>query len=229
MVRTMEEMMNESMEDVYHNQMDDEDAQPLDHTSEIDSILRQAVDNGKREYWTRIQDVSKGPHINLRRFSVPLHTFFPSANAFGIFHDPLSQRSDTATTLSTDSTCFPTSRLPAEAEATEGILDSIGDHICAMAIPNLDISIDMLQRLISKDDYAVNQLGLLEKGGKNSKLSIQSKPFIVGYVHANEFVAFDISNKSLCKTGIKNGDTLWVLSSEDQRRSGLAARMGKPI
>ena len=82
----------------------------------------------------------------------------------------------------------------------------------SIIVPNLDISIDMLKRIISKDPFSVKQLGLSMTKTPYDAFLGNVTPFILGTASdGNEFAPFDFT-ASLKQAGLANGDVIYCKS-----------------
>ncbi|KAI8912309.1 hypothetical protein DFJ77DRAFT_467719 [Powellomyces hirtus] len=215
---TMEDIMNEGMDEVYE-WGETHRPRPTDFIQEADGVLRQGADpRWGREYFERDSAFinggpesqskdSSGLHINLRLF-----TGSPNDRL-----TPLTLKSP----RHTDGTLYGTS--VSATTTTPG---------AAVNIPTLDISVDMLHRILSKDAHAVRSLGLQSqrhgnrsdpwKGSVYDTIFGTARAFRVGEIAAGrtdgtapaaegkyKFVPWDFV-ESLRALGVRNGHVIWV-------------------
>jgi hypothetical protein len=80
----------------------------------------------------------------------------------------------------------------------------------SLYIDTLDISVDMLKRILVKDTFAMTQLGLaLAQNTVDELLLGNNKQFNIGRVENHSFVPFTFSS-SLKDCKINSNDTLWI-------------------
>ncbi|KAJ3045380.1 hypothetical protein HDV00_010250 [Rhizophlyctis rosea] len=207
---TMESIMNEGMDEVYE-WADEQRRRPTHFEQEMDSIVRQGLDSKhKREYIDR--DALSGLR---RKIQLNICVFDPH-------HPPSSKQVHQSSPRYLP---YTTPTLPSTKDLINGFAGA------TLPIPTLDLSVDMLKRLLTKDSFAIRQLGLGEtvKSVYDAVLGA-AKPFQVGMVvmkslghmegggcdHAHEggsgevkFVPFSFT-ESLKNLGLRSGDVVWV-------------------
>ncbi|KAJ3057236.1 hypothetical protein HK097_010596 [Rhizophlyctis rosea] len=204
MYETMESIMNEGMDEVY-DWADDQRRRPSHFEQEMDSIVRQGLDSKhKREYIDRetLSGLRKKIQLNI------------------CVYDPNDPPSPTSL-----------KQFAHQQRASLSGKDPVkGLSGATISIPTLDLSIDMLKRLLVKDSFAIRQLGL----GATAKSVFDAvlgaaKPFRIGTIVARkeekdkngrerslegvEFVPYGFT-ESLKNLGIRNGDLVWVSSDQ---------------
>ncbi|KAJ3147681.1 hypothetical protein HDU86_007930 [Geranomyces michiganensis] len=224
MYETMEDIMSEGMDDIYewgetHRPRGQEFSQ------EADSALRQGADSKwGREYFERdsafIRGGPAGHNADSSSLHINLRLFTPNAAAADRL-TPLTLKSP----RHTDGTLYKSMRAPTTPGAS-------------VAIPTLDISVDMLHRILSKDPHAVRSLGLQSedattgtrkknpwRGSVYDTIFGTARAFRVGEIRGGavdgdvppggvpegpRFVPYDFT-ESLKELGLRSGHVVWVM------------------
>ncbi|KAJ3162971.1 hypothetical protein HDU88_006464 [Geranomyces variabilis] len=239
MYETMEDIMNEGMDDIYEWGETHRPRGP-EFGQEADSALRQGADaKWGREYFERdsafIRGGPAGHDTNSDSLHINLRLFTPNTAAADRL-TPLTLKNPRHTdgTLYKSTTTAP--------PTTPG---------ASVAIPTLDISVDMLHRILSKDPHAVRSLGL-QSGDDGTTLTRRKKnpwrgsvydtifgtarAFRVGEIRGGavdgdvppggvaraRFVPYDFT-ESLKELGLRSGHVVWVMplpsAGEDSGKS----------
>ncbi|TPX66028.1 hypothetical protein SpCBS45565_g04746 [Spizellomyces sp. 'palustris'] len=219
MYETMEDIMNEGMDDVYewgethHNR-------PKEFEQEADSVVRQGIEpKCGREYFERDSAYIRGGPISHTQHSLHINV--------RLFNPHRPPTPHTVTSLSGSSPKRSAKSLYNRMQAS-----STG---ATVYVPTLDISVDMLQRLLSKDAHAIRQLGLESekkkrgtwKGSVYDAVFGSARRFRVGMIAGGDafndhdggrFVPYDFT-ESLKHLGLRNGGVVWVEPVEEKEES----------
>ncbi|KAJ3288988.1 hypothetical protein HDU79_004406 [Rhizoclosmatium sp. JEL0117] len=226
----MERIMNEGMDDVYETA--EELIKKRDYFDlETEAILKQALDpkqyNGRLYTDPATTTSSTQSNSTLQKITIHFKLYNPSASTQSLNPDPttttsntlLSRFPDTPNTNPQHSQDFDVTPLSTPILTSKPLpppnnpSKPIG---ASLKITTLDLSIDMLKRLMIRDAYLLAQLRL--QATKKSMYDVvlgSSRSFRVGWVNAETgaFEEFDFV-KSLKECGVGEGGVVWVLSDE---------------
>ncbi|KAI9360046.1 hypothetical protein DFJ73DRAFT_816471 [Zopfochytrium polystomum] len=205
MFEEMERIMNEGMDEVYG---DAEDARKKTDYFEIEAeaVLRQALNpkQWKGRYYAdpqRPTAVARSATLHLRLFEPTKRIVSSSSSAFSL--SPLPSVPD-----GVDASPERPQLTPATAKGA------------SVEVPTLDLSVDMLKRLIAKDPYILSQmhLNLNARSTYDAILGV-SRPFKLGKIEhrpdgESTFVPYDFAS-SLKSCGIRNGSEIVIMRTDD--------------
>ncbi|KAI9014711.1 hypothetical protein BC832DRAFT_612553 [Gaertneriomyces semiglobifer] len=208
MYETMEDIMNGGMDEIYAEGETHHDRPPT-FPQEADGVLREGVElKWGREYFERdsayLRGGPEGSGADEGSLKIHVRLYAP-----GIL-DSLLMKGN-----------------PPSPEGAPRTLANYVRHLsqgATIPVPTLDYSIDMLQRILSRDAHAIRCLGLESKrppptpwkGCVYDAVFGTARKFRIGAVvpglrpeEGDRFVPYDFTD-SLKALGIKNGSTVWV-------------------
>lgn len=183
----MERIMNEGMDEVYESA--EEDRKKRDYFElEADAVLKQALDPQKWKGRPYVETSSSLSSLSTRsRVALNLHVYDPSQFTKRLFPQQDSEGSS-----------FSLSPLPSQfSESVEDSNETLHQNKrtptnhakknmgVSLYIETLDLSVDMLKRIISRDAYVISQLHLgTNPKGKAAYDAVlgTTKPFRIGFI-----------------------------------------------
>ncbi|KAJ3378017.1 hypothetical protein HDU84_008020 [Entophlyctis sp. JEL0112] len=207
----MERIMNEGMDEVYETAEDL--IKKRDYFDlEVDAILKQALDpklyNG-RTYTTPQKQTTHQFTINFKLYNPRcVNDSQPPRESF-------SSRFPATPGTKPGSGSFnisPISSMPGTPAGNHRVSHTASPKYGSLRVPTLDLSVDMLKRLMIRDAFLMSQLEL--QNTKNAMYDIvlgTSKPFRIGKINdVGAFEEFEFV-KSLKELGVGDGGLVWVL------------------